>query len=274
MGQVLVDRRRLRYPGATAVAGARRAAERTITVKQHTQRQQRAQTSEPHTSTQAVTHIRLDAPNAGKLTALDALAEASRALTQAYVTLFCTDEEPNGFRPPAASARTARSERWQRVAIQQAAGSATTWRTNRASADQAYQEALAEYKRHQANGTLKAGAQEPVWHEWNIPTLRRPCIQANANVVRLEEASHSSFDYWLKVATLEKGHPLLIPVKLADYHKAPLTDPATGNRRTVKRSVTLNRRDGVGWLTLSYDETVIVHPASDAPVIGILACWP
>ena len=83
MGQVLVDRRRLRYHGATVVAGARRAAERTITAKQHTQRQQRAQTSEPHTSTQAVTHIRLDAPNAGKLTALDALAETSRALTQA-----------------------------------------------------------------------------------------------------------------------------------------------------------------------------------------------
>jgi hypothetical protein len=236
-------------------------------VKQHTQRQQRAQTGEPQTITQAVTHIRLNAPNAGKLTALDALAEVYRALTQAYVTLFCTSEEPNGFRPP--SVPTELSERWQRVAIQQAAGIATSWRTNRASADQAYQEALAEYNRHQANGTLKAGTQEPVWHEWNIPTLRQPCIQANANVVRLEEASDSSFDYWLKVATLEKGHPLLIPVKLADYHKAQLTDPATGNRRTVNRSVTLNRRDGVWWLTLSYDKTVIVHTAPDAPVIGI-----
>jgi len=39
---------------------------------------------------------------------------------------------------------------------------------------------------------LEEGAKEPQWHEWNIPTLRESCIQANCNVVKLEEAEESS----------------------------------------------------------------------------------
>jgi hypothetical protein len=81
--------------------------------------------------------------------------------------------------------------------------------------------------------------------------LRQPCIQATSNVVKLEEAEDSTFDYWLKLSTLDKGNPLLIPVKLADYHKEQLTDPQTGKRRKINSSVTLNKRDAVWWLTLS-----------------------
>jgi putative transposase len=128
---------------------------------------------------------------------------------------------------------------------------------------------LAEYQEHQADGTSDPGAKEPEWREWNVPTLRQPCIQANGNVVKLEEALDSTFDYWLKVSTLDKGNPLLIPVKLADYHKEQLTDPETGKRRKINSSVTLNKRDEVWWLTLSYDETVAVQTEPNAPVIGI-----
>jgi transposase len=73
----------------------------------------------------------------------------------------------------------------------------------------------------------------------------------------------------MKVSTLDKGTPLLIPVKLADYHKKQLTDPETGKRRKINSSVTLNKRDEVWWLTLSYDELVAVQTKPDAPVIGI-----
>lgn len=110
---------------------------------------------------------------------------------------------------------------------------------------------------------------EPEWREWNVPMLRECCIQANGNVVKLEEAEDSSFDYWLKVSTLDKGNPLLIPVKLADYHKKQFTDPETGKRRKVNSSVTLNRREDAWWLTLTYDETVAVQTEPDALVIGV-----
>jgi hypothetical protein len=222
---------------------------------------------EPQTLTRAVTHIRLVAANAGKLTALDALAEVYLELTQHYVTLFCTTEIPNGFRAPCELSLL--SERWHRVSIQQAAGIAKSWRTNRANAYQEYLDTLADYQDQQAEGTMEDDTPEPEWHEWNVPTLREKCIQANGNVVTLEEATDTTFDYWLKLSTLDKGNSLLIPVQLADYHKVQLTDPHTGQRRQINRSVTLNKRDAEWWLTLTYDETVDVQTEPNAPIIGI-----
>src|SRR5258708_35763427 len=186
---------------------------------------------DPQRITRAVTHIRLEAANGGKLAALDELAQVYLALCQQYVTLFCTQERPNKLRAPLFA--TPLSERWHRVAIQQAAGIAKSWRTNRANAYQSYLDELSEYREQEADGTLEEGTKEPQWHEWKVPTLRQPCIQANGNVIKLEEADASTFDYWLKVSTLDKGTPLLIPVKLADYHKEQLTDSETGKRRKI-----------------------------------------
>src|SRR5579859_7732535 len=97
-------------------------------------RKKRAKQGEPQRITKAVTHIRLLEANAGKLAALDTLAPVYLALCQQYVTLFCTDELPDSFRAPCFA--TPLSERWHRVAIQQAAGIAKSWRTNRANAYQ------------------------------------------------------------------------------------------------------------------------------------------
>jgi Transposase and inactivated derivatives len=112
------------------------------------------------------------------------------------VTLFCGDELPNRFRAPCFL--TSLSARWHRVAIQQTAGIAQAWRTNRGNAYEAYLGALAEYqehKEHEADGSLEAGTEgaeegdkEPQWRAWNVPTLRQLSIQANSNVVKLEEA--------------------------------------------------------------------------------------
>jgi len=236
-------------------------------VKAMKQHKKRAKKGEPQTMTKAVTHIRLEAANPGKLAALDQLAQVFLALTQQYVALFCTDELPDGFRAPCFP--TPLSERWHRVAMQQAAGIAQAWRTKRANAYQEYLDALAEYQEHQTAGSSDPAAKAPKWREWDVPTLRQPCIQANANVVKLEAATESSFDGWLKVSTLDKGTPLLVPIQFSDYHKEQLTDPKTGQRRKINSSVTLNKRDGVWWLTLSYNETVTVQTPPDAPVIGI-----
>src|SRR5436305_15348050 len=95
-------------------------------------RRKRTKAGSPQVITKAVTHIGLEAPNPGKLTTLDTLAEAYLALTQQYVTLFCSNEVPNGFRAPCVL--TSRSGRWQRVTIPQAACVAMSWRSNRANA--------------------------------------------------------------------------------------------------------------------------------------------
>src|SRR5438067_5413037 len=100
------------------------------------QRQRYQRQGTPQQITKAVTHIRLIEVNPGKLAALDALAPVYLALCQQYVILFCTEEQPDKFR--ATCFATPLSERWQRVAIQQAAGIAQSWRTNHAQAYQDY----------------------------------------------------------------------------------------------------------------------------------------
>lgn len=87
--------------------------------------------------------------------------------------------------------------------------------------------------------------------------------------MKLAEAEDSTFDYWLKLSTLDKGNPLLLPIRLSSYHKEQLTDPETGKRRKINSSVTLKKRDEVWWLTLTYDETVAVQTEPNTPVIGI-----
>src|SRR5215470_447994 len=87
---------------------------------QQQKRQRGKKTNKPHTITKAVTHIHLLEVNPGKLAALDALAPVYLALCQQYVTCFCTQEQPNAFRDTLFV--TPLSERWHRVAIQQAAG--------------------------------------------------------------------------------------------------------------------------------------------------------
>src|SRR5215472_14519451 len=130
--------------------------------------------TEPRHITRAVTHIRLQEVNAGKLAALDALAPVYLALCQQYVTLFCTEELPDKLRDPLYE--TVLSERWHRVAIQQAAGIAKSWRSNRTNAlrdygkeQEKYEKRLTEYKAQQARGTLEDGEEEikePKAPEW------------------------------------------------------------------------------------------------------------
>ncbi len=224
-------------------------------------RQRGKKTLRPHTITKAVTHIRLLETNPGKLAALDALAPVFLSLCQHYVTMFCAQEQPDAFRGPLVM--TPLSERWHRVAIQQAAGIAQSWRTNREQAYQDYLDELEEYREQEAEGTLQEGAQEPEWREWDVPTLHQTCIQANANVVKLEVSEDSSFDYWLKISTLDFRTLLFVPVKLADYHRQALQG------KTINSSVQLNKRDDGWWLMLSYDEIVTVQTERDAPAVGI-----
>jgi transposase len=70
--------------------------------------------------TRAVTHIRLGDANHAKMAALDALAADYLRLCQAYTTYFCTEAQPEKYAAPCFDSPL--SQRWQRVAIQHAAG--------------------------------------------------------------------------------------------------------------------------------------------------------
>ena len=217
--------------------------------------------------THAVTHIRLIEANPGKLDALDQLVVVFQALCQRYVTLLClADSGPDKYAAPVFE--TELSDRWHRVAMQQAAGIAGSWRTNRQVAYDAYLEDVADYAETKAKAQacgvpLDLKRKEPAWREWNLPVLRVPAIQANANVVVVEPSEDSTFDYWLRISTLDKGNPLRVPVKLASYHKKALQG------RTLNTSTTLHKRNGVWWLTLSFDEDVPLQTEPSAPLVGV-----
>ncbi len=185
--------------------------------------------------TKAVAHIRLIEANPGKLAALDALAPVYLALCQQYVTLFCTGEQPDKFHAPVFSTPLY----------------------------QEYLDDLLEHQEQRVDGTLDAQTEEPTWKEWDVPTLHQTCIQANVNVVVLEPAQDSTFDYWLKISTLAFRKQLLVSVKLADYHHKVLEG------KTINTSVTLNKRGDGWWLTLSYDEVVPVQTEPSAPVVVV-----
>ncbi|SRR6266851_9651958 len=181
----------------------------------------------------AITHIPLTDGNRGKLAALDAVWTEYRELCQRYVTYFCAEEPPD---PHAEFIfESVLSARWQRVAVQQGAGLAQSWRTQRTEALAVYQDQWTHYQ--QLSAEEQAQRQLPTWTEWAIPTLKAVCIQANANVVLqvaddyaplgLEAAEQGQYDFWLRVSTLDKGQPVYLPVKLADYHRQALIERDT-----------------------------------------------
>jgi hypothetical protein len=204
--------------------------------------------------TRAVTHIRLCDANHAKIAALDALATEYLRLCQAYTTSFCTEAQPEKY--AALCFASSLSQRWQRVAIQHAAGIAQSWRTNYAAAYQDYLDLMAEYEE-------TPESDPPEWKEWNPPVLKVTVIQANANVALLEPAEDSTFDYWLRISTLDQGHPISLPVNLADYHRLALAS------KILNTSMVLTRKADGRWLTISYDEAIPVTTPKKAPVIGM-----
>jgi IS605 OrfB family transposase len=215
--------------------------------------------------TKAVTHIPLRDMNAAKLEALNAVAEAYMQLCQVYVTHFCTVALPHGYAEYVYD--TPLSDRWHRVAVQQAASIASGWRSNR-------RKACAEYLRYKTyydaqDQDTQAKLKPPQWTEWNIPSLHSMCIQANVNVVaqrnqppdaamKVEPVHHADhFDLWLQIATLQRWKPIYVPIKLSHWHREMLKG------QTVNTSTTLHRRtDNSWWLTLSIDEWVEWQPTS------------
>jgi hypothetical protein len=81
---------------------SRKPEKATEQEKQKRQRKKRTK----QTLTRAVTQIRLNEANPGKLEALDQLMVEYQVLTQAYVTLFTTEAAPNRYAEPIVTERT------------------------------------------------------------------------------------------------------------------------------------------------------------------------
>jgi putative transposase len=163
----------------------------------------------------AITHLKLDQANASKLHKLDELSVEHQRVVQAYVDWLIAHkvQQPDKYADiPEADVLTPLSDRWQRCAWQQACGIVQSWYANERE---------------------------------NPPVLRNICIQANANVVVIESSETPTFDFWLRISTLEAGKPVRIPISLYGRAKETLTEFPK-----LCTGVTLNQRDGQWYATL------------------------
>lgn len=181
----------------------------------------------------AITHLKLDHANPSKLAKLDELAVEHQQVLQAYVDWLIAHvvREPDKYADlPEADVPTPLSARWQRCIWQQACGIVQSWYSN----ERTYP-----------------------------PILKNICLQANTNVVTLEPSTTPTFDFWLKISTLEKGKPVRVPLAL--YRRAKET---IAQYPKLCTGVTLNKRHGQWYATLVVEKPNR-KPDSKGEVVGV-----
>ena len=125
----------------------------------NTARPKRKAKIEGPTLTRAISHIRLAEANRGKLEALDALWLVYKPLCERYIDYFCTKTAPD--KDADFVFESVMSARWQRVAVQQAAGVAKSWRSNWANQRADYEQRLADYEG--LSVVSRISRKRPVW---------------------------------------------------------------------------------------------------------------
>jgi len=132
----------------------------------------------------AIKNIKLNDCNDGKVQCIDDINVEYHALEQAYIDyLVKQDKGPDKF-DELPEVETKLSERWKRCCFQQAAGTFLSW-----------------------------------WEKGKpgkAPVLENDSIQCSVNILSYEPGKTTDFD-WLKLSTLNPGHPVLIPIKLHPY---------------------------------------------------------
>jgi len=178
----------------------------------------------------AITHIKLDFANVGKLNRLDDLKKAFMPLVQDYVDhIFDNNLKEVSKFDEIPKIETNLSERYKRCAWQQAVGIMQSFFSN---------------------------------ERQNKPILKRIVIQGNANVIKIEKSRTEEFDFWLKISTLEKGRPVRVPIKMHRYGNEIIK---TGK---LCSGVTLNFENG-RWYAIFVVETKNQKEEAQGDIVGV-----
>jgi transposase len=163
----------------------------------------------------SINNIKLELANTGKLNLLNELGNAYLTLMQNYIDYIFENELKNvssyGNLPDINSEL---SERYKRCAWQQAAGIMKSFYAN---------------------------------NRENKPILKNLKIQGNVNVIQIQGSKTKSFEYWLRISTLEKGKPIFVPINKYGYSKKVLGEGQ------LCGGVTLSRIDGQWYASLAVE---------------------
>jgi putative transposase len=160
----------------------------------------------------SINNIKLELANTGKLNLLNELGDAYLTLMQSYIDYIFDNGLKNvssyGNLPDIHSEL---SERYKRCAWQQAAGIMKSFYAN---------------------------------NRENQPILKNLKIQGNVNVIQIQGSKTKTFEYWLRISTLERGKPIYVPINIHKYGKKVL------NEGQLCGGVTLSKIDGQWYATL------------------------
>ena len=94
------------------------------------------------------------------------------------------------------------------------------------------------------------------------PKLRNLSLVLDNRFIKIEKAKNSTFDYWIKIATLNKGKPILIPFKSYDYANSYFENwqLAKGGR--------LLKHEGKWFLVLTFEKETLLEK-KEGKIIGI-----
>jgi hypothetical protein len=193
---------------ATNIKSNNRPRKKLMTKKKKSQKK-------PKGLHKSINNIKLELANTGKLNLLNELGNAYLTLMQNYIDYIFENELKNvssyGNLPDINSEL---SERYKRCAWQQAAGIMKSFYAN---------------------------------NRENKPILKNLKIQGNVNVIQIQGSKTKSFEYWLRISTLEKGKPIFVPINKYGYSKKVLGEGQ------LCGGVTLSRIDGQWYASLAVE---------------------
>ncbi|HAI69700.1 MAG TPA: hypothetical protein DCM38_09755 [Gammaproteobacteria bacterium] len=179
----------------------------------------------------SINNIKLELANTCKLNLLNELGSAYLTLCQNYIDYIFDNEikkvSSYGNLPDINSEL---SERYKRCAWQQAASIMKSFYAN---------------------------------NRENKPILKNIKIQGNVNVIQIQGSKTKSFEYWLRISTLEKGKPIFVPINIHKYGKKVLGEGQ------LCGGVTLSRVDGLWYATLAVSISKKKPIASLNKIVGV-----
>jgi len=163
----------------------------------------------------SINHIKLDLANLCKVNQLNELGDAYIVLVQSYIdSIFETELKNINSYGKLPDIHSPLSERYKRCAWQQAAGIMKSFYAN---------------------------------NRENKPILKNLKIQGNVNVIQIQGSKTKTFEYWLRISTLERGKPIYVPINIHKYGKKVLKEGK------LCGGVTLSKVDEQWYATLAVE---------------------
>ncbi|QWK20503.1 MAG: transposase [Hydrogenobacter thermophilus] len=120
---------------------------------------------------------------------------------------------------------------------------------------------ITEEERHLAKKIFKH-----ILKRWNRPRFSKVQLVLDAKCGKIEKSRTDTFDYWIRVSTLEKGNPVYVPVSLHEYFEkregsltqvVQITEEGEGIKVRLVKDVFQREYEGKGAIALDFGMNIL-----------------